>query len=109
MESVNEQIAKIMQWEVLPPDRIWTFRDKNRRTFSLHHIECAKRLQQRMVDDGHQFYFSQDDEHGTSTSAFTLKDGKEWDEISVHLKTHSPNDELAAIVELFCKCYGISK
>ena len=104
----NEKIAERMGWEILPEGRIWEFRDKERHAFNLTDIRFAKLLQAKMVADGYQFYFSQDDEHGTTATAFVLIDGKEWDEISVHLETYSPNDEPAALHALFCKVYGIT-
>jgi hypothetical protein len=108
--TILEQIAQKMNWDVMPENRIWQFRDKDRRTFSLHHWECCKALQAKMVQDGIQFVFAQDDEHETSATAFVLNhDGTNgtWDEIVVQLETHNPEDEPAAIVELFCKVYHI--
>jgi len=111
----NEKIAEVMGWELvdyLDPSLGKHWANKNGEYICDHlqfrtYLPHAKLLQAKMVADGYQFYFSQDNEHGTTATAFVLIDGKEWDEISVHLETYSPNDEPAAIFELFCKVFNI--
>jgi hypothetical protein len=105
--TIKEQIAYVMGWTVLDPD----VSDQDFfEGFNLHDWVCVKALQAKMVQDGIQFVFAQDDEHETSATAFVLNhDGTNgtWDEIVVQLETHNPEDEPAAIVELFKKVYGI--
>lgn len=110
-----EQIAKKMGWSIEKDEYgtisheyhiLENFNDQP----EYNKLMITKLLQAKMVEDGIQFVFAQDDEHETSATAFVLnQDGTNgtWDEIVVQLETHNPEDEPAAIFELFCKVYGI--
>jgi hypothetical protein len=99
--TTNERIAKKMGWNYFSTGG-----------FPLSEIgnnwESVKAMQARMIKDGIQFVFAQDDEHQTSATAFILNSNREWDEFVVQLETHDLKDEMFAIVELFKKVYSIN-
>ena len=109
--TAKKAIAKIMGWDVMPSNRIWDFRDKDRRTFSLHHMECAKLLQQRMVDDGWRIVIT-----AYTTGMFealavrlTAHNGISGNQVENYHMSDTVATEPAAIVALFCRVYGIEE
>ena len=102
----NEQISNVMGWEYFPESGPFPFHNGDQ-WFDLTPWEVVKEMQAKMVADGHQVIISQDNEHFTSAIAFVLNKEMEWDEIDVYINRIDATAELAAIVELFCRVYGI--
>jgi hypothetical protein len=112
----NEKIAEKMGWEgKLHPRTGFTYIYPS--GFNINQIGedskeghwLAHLLIERMVGDGVQFVYAQDDEHGTSATAYKLNSKAEWDEFTIQIKTHNLADFPAAVVELFCRVYGIKE
>jgi len=99
MESINEKVAGVMGWRTAGGGIY-----RNGGWINLNFIEDAKLLQQHMVEgDGWIVQVTQYGKDHFNAAAFKGH-GMPHEYQLLNVAT-----EPAAIVELFCKCYGISK
>ena len=92
----NEQISNVMGWEYFPKSGPFPFHNGDQ-WFDLTPWEVVKEMQAKMVADGWSIDIL-NNQFGFEASA--LRGGE-------FISTEEITTEPAAIVELFCKVYGI--
>ena len=101
MKNKNDQIIEFMGWDYgdSVPGRTLRFWDSY--PFEMH-LFVADALEQRMVDDGWRI-FTEHDSDGIDASALHPDRHEDWPRV------RDCKSRPAAIVELFCKVYGIAE
>jgi hypothetical protein len=102
----NKRIAEMMRWTELSPEYDTHDFSADYQAFNLYDMDCAKLLQQRIVDDGWcvqiEHCKTAQDKMIFYASVYACGGGR-----SIHRV--SAETEPAVVVELFCKVYDITE